>query len=603
MDNRAFNLHQIQICDSHHTKHAFLVEIRNRVIFQIKQTGLDKMSRTFLAISVITSITATSANASNVDVNDFFHKAETAVSAPSDRNAFNEAVNAYDNLNARDKMVVDGIADKTSLGGTFADIKGSADSLGHSHISPEGWNPAKTQAFIAASHTSPVNAAPVTPTTPEEQAALQRHFADLRQAKENAENATFETKSREAQNRLRTAEQHPDYAAVQAKVDADTQTARDDAQDSAINTAQTTADSAVTKADAAQYTANTAHLAADAVKSSVYVAQKDIDQNAADIKSNADQIGENTSHIDTNTKAIAGTAAQVNTNTDNIKTNSDEIATVKGSVSGVAAQVAADHSTNTAKNDEQDKEIANQGVALLGKVDNATYSHDKLTQAIIDGDQATQIKTNADSISQTADNLKAVAGTVQGQQLAQANRDRTASQHVTEQSKAVAGADGKDGANGKDGVTTTITKVETDTNTQSQVKQNSVSIRSITQTQKAQGDYVQAQSQVINQHSAAIRNNSAQIERNSAQINKNKQDIEDTRQDLKRGLNNAAAMTGLHYHSNDSYAVSAGTSNGDGAAIAGGLSHSITEHTAATVQASTSMDGGWMASVGFSGDF
>lgn len=109
--------------------------------------------------------------------------------------------------------------------------------------------------------------------------------------------------------------------------------------------------------------------------------------------------------------------------------------------------------------------------------------------------------------------------------------------------------------------------------------------------------------QTVSQHAKAIDTNSARIDQNSKRINQNAKRIDDTREDLKRGLNNAAAMTGLHYHSNDAYALSVGTSNGDGAAMAGGLSHSLTQHTAATVQGSSSMDGSWMASVGFSGDF
>lgn len=157
--------------------------------------------------------------------------------------------------------------------------------------------------------------------------------------------------------------------------------------------------------------------------------------------------------------------------------------------------------------------------------------------------------------------------------------------------------------NGKNGVTTSVTRLETDTKTQDQVKKDADTIRTVRQEQIVQGNYVQAQSQVISHNSTRIDQNSAQIDQNTTQINKNKHDIEDTRDDMKRGLNNAAAMTGLHYHSNDAYAISAGTANGDGAALAGGLSHSLTTHTAATAQASTSMDGGWMASVGFSGDF
>ncbi len=234
------------------------------------------------------------------------------------------------------------------------------------------------------------------------------------------------------------------------------------------------------------------------------------------------------------------------------------------------------------------------------------------TNDIQDGKiQVTNLRIDEDRV-----NINTTAEKLKGDELAQANRDRTASQHVA----AVVGhdgANGKDGKDGKEGVTTTITKVETDSATQDQVKtnsgniaRNSSQIRTVRSEQLAQGEHIQQMDQVVSQNSTAIRSNAQHIDRNSQLINRNSQridqnhkEIQDTREDLKRGLNNAAAMTGLHYHSNDAYAISAGTANGDGAALAGGLSHSVTEHTAATVQGSTSMDGSWMASVGFSGDF
>ena len=162
---------------------------------------------------------------------------------------------------------------------------------------------------------------------------------------------------------------------------------------------------------------------------------------------------------------------------------------------------------------------------------------------------------------------------------------------------------GKNGADGKDGVTTIVTRVETDNATQSKVATNETLIRESRSEQVAQGEFIQREAVAIDQNSAAITSNAQRIDNNSQRIDRNAKRIDETREDLKKGLNNAAAMTGLHYHSNDAYAISAGTANGEGAALAGGLSHGFTPHTAATVQASTSMDGGYMASVGFSGDF
>ncbi len=211
-----------------------------------------------------------------------------------------------------------------------------------------------------------------------------------------------------------------------------------------------------------------------------------------------------------------------------------------------------------------------------------------------------------------------------GQALTMANQQRTAEQHsdnqvaqlsdviVTQETRdasqdtAISTAQTRadealqDAASNKDAINDN--KGEINKNKQN-ISKNAVSIRDIRSEQTAQGEYVQRNAVAINQNTTRINQNAADIQHNSQRIDRNSQRIDDTRQQLKRGLNNAAAMTGLHYHSNDAYAISAGTSNGDGAALAGGLSHSITEHTAATAQASTSMDGGWLASVGFSGDF
>ncbi len=110
-------------------------------------------------------------------------------------------------------------------------------------------------------------------------------------------------------------------------------------------------------------------------------------------------------------------------------------------------------------------------------------------------------------------------------------------------------------------------------------------------------------SQRISGNSQRIDSNSQRISRNSQSIERNAKEIDDTREDLKRGLNNAAAMSSLHYHSDNSWALSTGTANGDGAALAAGLQKSVTPHVAVNMQASSSFDNGWMAGAGISGDF
>lgn len=158
--------------------------------------------------------------------------------------------------------------------------------------------------------------------------------------------------------------------------------------------------------------------------------------------------------------------------------------------------------------------------------------------------------------------------------------------------------------------TATITKVEADTATQQQIQanvnaidSNATALRAVGDVVQAQGEYVQQQSQVIAHNAARLDQNSAQIQRNSQRIDENSKRIDETKEDLKRGLNNAAAMTGLHYKSDNAWALSTGTANGNGAAMAGGIQKGVTEHLNVNVQASTSFDSGWMASAGLSGDF
>ena len=71
-----------------------------------KPAGLLKSA---LIAALVMSGTATAAYASNADVNNFLTKAHS--------DNMQEAVNAFDNLNARDRMVVAGISDLTDIHG------------------------------------------------------------------------------------------------------------------------------------------------------------------------------------------------------------------------------------------------------------------------------------------------------------------------------------------------------------------------------------------------------------------------------------------------------------------------------------------------------
>ena len=137
-----------------------------------------------------------------------------------------------------------------------------------------------------------------------------------------------------------------------------------------------------------------------------------------------------------------------------------------------------------------------------------------------------------------------------------------------------------------------------------QVTTNSASIRAIGSQQKVQGDFIQKQQKTLNNHEQRLNTLEHADHKRNAQVDRNKRDIADTRETLKRGLNNAAAMSSLHFNGNaDSWALSAGTANGDGAAFAGGIQKSITDHAAVTVQFSSSDNGDYMAGVGIHGDY
>ena len=126
----------------------------------------------------------------------------------------------------------------------------------------------------------------------------------------------------------------------------------------------------------------------------------------------------------------------------------------------------------------------------------------------------------------------------------------------------------------------------------------------VTEINQVNNYYVaQSNNRQVADNSQRIENNSQRIESNSKAIDRNAREIDDTRDELKRGLNNAAAMSSLHYHSDNAWALSTGTANGDGAALAAGIQKGVTSHVAVNMQASSSFDSGWMAGAGISGDF
>ncbi|MEQ9848747.1 hypothetical protein [Pectobacterium brasiliense] len=542
-------------------------------------------TKTLIALVVTAAVAPMSAaHASNVDVNNFLVKAHGE--------NFQEAVNAYDNLNQRDRMVVDGIADKTNLGGKFLDIKGAAERLAHTHTTPQGWSSSKTQAFIDAANgkngidgtagkdgingkdgkdgvTTIITKFETDTATQNQVKANTKAIAgteiellgesNLRRVSDvnlqhqiNAANAKLQGDELTQMNRDRTANQH-----VQPVVGHDGVNGADgkDGVTTVITKVET--DTAIQN----QVKANTAAIAKQDRTNDVQTGQIEV----TNLRINEDRA----SIAATNSRLTGDELTQMNRD----RTANQHVQPVVGhdGADGINGKDGANGKNGI------DSAAGKDGI-------NGADGKDGVTTIItkVETDTATQNQVNVNT-----DDLK-------GLQLQQANRDRTANQRV----QPVVGVDGKDS------VTTVITKVETDTATTQQVSNNAASLRAVRTEQDAQGEFVQRQVTVNNQHSARLTQDSADIAHNSQRIDQNAKRIDETKEDLKRGLNNAAAMSSLHFNGNrDSWALSTGSANGEGAALAGGMQKSLTEHTAVTVQYSDSLSGGYMVGAGIHGDW
>ncbi|EJT3982455.1 YadA-like family protein [Salmonella enterica] len=141
------------------------------------------MKRTILAV-VVTAVVAPMAHASNVDVMNFvkgtmnmanlefamgrFSSMQTQENRDSLEAQHTELHNAFENLNARDRMVVKDLADKFVYPGLGADVTGNIKKIAaedyHPANVPANWDQDKTQAFIDAAHgIQQPSSAPVAP--------------------------------------------------------------------------------------------------------------------------------------------------------------------------------------------------------------------------------------------------------------------------------------------------------------------------------------------------------------------------------------------------------------------------------------------------------
>ncbi|MBN3132208.1 collagen-like protein [Pectobacterium brasiliense] len=676
-------------------------------------------TKTLIALVVTAAVAPMSAaHASNVDVNNFLVKAHGK--------NFQEAVNAYDNLNQRDRMVVDGIADKTDLGGKFLDIKGVADRLAHTHTATPGWDSSKTQAFIDVANgkngidgaagkdgingvdgkdgvTTIITKVETDTATQNQVKANTKAIAgteiellgesNLRRVSDvnlqhqiNAANAKLQGDELTQMNRDRTANQHvqpvvghngadgvngKDGAAgkdgingvdgkdgvttVITKVETDTATQNQVKANTAamakqdrtndVQTGQIEVTNLRINEDRASIAATNARLTGDEltqmniVRTANQHVQPVVGHDGADGingKDGKDGVTTVITKVETDTatqnQVKANTAAMAKQDrTNDVQTGQIEVTNLRinedrTSIAATNARLTGDELTQMNRdrtaNQHVQPVVGHDGADGVNGKDGANGKNGIDGAAGKDGingvdgkDGVTTIITKVETDTATQNQVNVNTDDLKGLQLQQANHDRTASQHV----QPVVGHDGADGINGKDGangkngidgtagkdgVTTVITKVETDTATTQQVSNNAASLRAVRSEQAVQGAFVQHQATVINQHSTRIDQDSAAIAHNSQRIDQNAKRIDETKEDLKRGLNNAAAMSSLHFNGNrDSWALSTGSANGEGAALAGGMQKSLTEHTAVTVQYSDSLSGGYMVGAGIHGDW
>ncbi|ASY78606.1 hypothetical protein BJK05_00730 [Pectobacterium polaris] len=533
-------------------------------------------TKTLIALVVTVAVAPMSAaHASNVDVNNFLVKAHGE--------NFQEAVNAYDNLNQRDRMVVDGIADKTDLGGKFLDIKGAADQLAHTHTAPQGWDYSKTQAFIdtangkngidGAAGKDGINGKDGKDGVTTIITKVETDTATQNQVKANTKaiaGTEIELLGESNVRRVSDVNLQHQINVANAKLQGDelTQMNRDRTANQHVQPV-------------------VGHDGADGVNG------KDGKDGVTTVITKVETDTDTQNQVKANTATIAKQDRTNDVQTGQIEVTNLRINEDRASIAATNARLTGDELTQMNRdrtaNQHVQPVVGHDGADGVNGKDGANGKNG------IDGaagkDGVTTVITKFETDTTTQNQVNVNTDDLKGLQLQQANRDRTANQRVQP-------------VVGHDGVTTVITKVETDTTTKQQVSNNMTSLRAVRTEQDAQGEFVQRQVTVNNQHSARLTQDSADIAHNSQRINQNAKRIDETKEDLKRGLNNAAAMSSLHFNGNrDSWALSTGSANGEGAALAGGMQKSLTEHTAVTVQYSDSLSGGYMVGAGIHGDW
>lgn len=569
------------------------------------------MKTTSIAFFVATTLTAPLvANASNADVNSFIKL------ATSPDISFTAVRDAYQSLNARDRLVVDETHSRAGITeGIYKDFSTGAPAA----ITPAGWS---REATLKQLHPLVSAAAPVTGsrldafnqqlggiilnvqtgTDAAASAAADRvaRFEALKGAKLTESNIT------------RTASQH-----VAPFITADEQAARDNGQDLAINDAHATATQAM-------YKANSAYSYADTVHHEAMVIGGDVDTNTANIKTNTDEIeaAKTTLNDTTKTANLAETKATTaldvayiaNGKADTAQTTANN-ATDKADHAQVTANTAtdkADHAQATA-----DHANVNANQALKN-----TFN---LSSHVATNEQ--NIKANATAIEQNGSDLEIVA------EYAKSNHDQInqtkstvtgiqkqeAIQNGSRVQGMIAAKHNAEQANAQQQIKNIASSVSVQPDHLTQitanregVAKNAAGVQKLTKQQRIDSVYYgeQIQSLATNTNSQ-IRSTQARVNDNTASINKLnsnfsslKSTVDDNRKEANAGIAGATAIASMpQVKSGDSFMVSAGagTFNSE-SAVAVGASFNAGDHTVikAGVSADTQSDFGAGVGIGFS---
>lgn len=545
------------------------------------------VNKTLLAVVIASSLVSVAANASNADV---IFAVNALKDAKTDANNFSIASNAYQNLNARDRMVVDAVAEEEGVNGVLQDIRPHVNPANV----PAGWKPELTKkslmnvgktAPVAVATAPVVHAAAPTNIPVGMDAATYRTAVSAQTDYDKIQNmnlSAVKTTATDALNDAAAAQTAAEQArklAVTAGASGAFETAERKAADADLQTQiQTTvgneanerqsADSVITNklnsvktevAANAQNTADAHNAAIQAenlalqAKAIATVVGDEADQNKADIADVDHRLAVAGTMIDTNAQVSALQEKQIQKNINGLKDANTSIA------------------VNTAK--AEDAQNTARDAVVMGNA-------------------------NAQSIADNESNIAINKGTAQAalgaaRSVSQQTNSRYQSMKVAQTPVVGAsGADGQAGKDGADGVTTVITKHEVDTATQKVVASNTKNIDLM------RGEVITHSHAAYSQ---ATTDSKAYTNQKFSQL---KSTVDDNRKEANAGTASAIAIASQpQVKTGDSFMVSAGagTFNSE-SAVSVGASFNAGEHTVLKVgvSADTQSDFGAGVGVGFS---